>query len=72
MILFTEEEIRKHVGLSTETIQVVEDAFTSLAKTKDAAIHYPSTTEGCEIAMWKEIISLKSVPKEKKAWASIH
>jgi ectoine utilization protein EutC len=31
MILFTEEEIRKHVGLNTETIQVVEDAFTSLA-----------------------------------------
>ena len=31
MILFTEEEIRKHVVLNTETIQVVEDAFTSLA-----------------------------------------
>ena len=31
MILFTEEEIRKYVGLNAETIQVVEDAFTSLA-----------------------------------------
>ncbi|WP_226654816.1 cyclodeaminase [Pseudalkalibacillus hwajinpoensis] len=31
MILFTEEDIRKHVNLNAETIQVVEDAFTSLA-----------------------------------------
>ena len=34
MILFTEEEIRKHVVLNTETIQVVEDAFTSRKKRK--------------------------------------
>ena len=32
MLLFTEEEIRKHVSLTMETIQVVEDAFTSLVK----------------------------------------
>ncbi|MBF0707523.1 cyclodeaminase [Alkalihalobacillus hwajinpoensis] len=31
MILLTEEEIRKHVVLNAETIQVVEDAFTSFA-----------------------------------------